>query len=59
MDKTFIQDITQSLSYWRYWVSVSIVDIKNKYRTLFGPLWVTGTVAVTIFAMGPFIWNYF
>ena len=54
MDKTFIQDITQSLSYWRYWVSVSIVDIKNKYsRTLFGPLWVTGTVAVTIFAMGP------
>tara|TARA_B100001093_G_C26775809_1_gene992310 strand:+ start:211 stop:987 length:777 start_codon:yes stop_codon:yes gene_type:complete len=54
MNRTFTQDIKQSLSSWRYWISVSIVDIKNKYsRTLLGPLWVTGTVAVTIFAMGP------
>jgi len=54
MNRTFTQDITQSLSFWRYWVGISIVDIKNKYsRTVLGPIWVTGTVAITIFAMGP------
>jgi len=54
MNRSFTQDIIDSFKLWRYWFNVSSIDIKNKYsRTLFGPIWVTGTVAITIFAMGP------
>lgn len=52
--KSFYKDISSSISHWRYWYKVSLIDIKNKYsRTMLGPFWITGTVAVTIFAMGP------
>jgi len=48
------KDILISLSYWRYWLKLGFLDIKNKYRrTFLGPIWVTGTVAVIIFAVGP------
>jgi ABC-type polysaccharide/polyol phosphate export permease len=48
------KDVLESLSYWRYWLKLGFLDIKNKYRrTFLGPLWVTGTVAVIIFAVGP------
>lgn len=48
------KDILESLRYWRYWLKLGYLDIKNKYRrTFLGPLWVTGTVAVIIFAVGP------
>ncbi len=47
-------DIKNSIEYWRYWFRLSFLDIKNRYRrTFLGPLWVTGTVAVIIFAVGP------
>ena len=47
-------DIISSMNYWRYWLKLGYLDIKNKYRrTFFGPLWVTGTVAIIIFAVGP------
>ena len=52
--KSYYKDIIYSMSYWRYWLKLGYLDIKNKYRrTFFGPLWVTGTVAVIIFAVGP------
>lgn len=48
------KDVLESLGYWRYWLKLGFLDIKNKYRrTFLGPLWVTGTVAVIIFAVGP------
>ncbi len=47
-------DIIGSIAHWRYWLKLGFLDIKNKYRrTFLGPLWVTGTVAVIIFAVGP------
>lgn len=51
---SFFSDIYRSILLWRYWYRISLIDIKNKYsRTKLGPFWITGTVAVTIFAMGP------
>ncbi len=53
-NKKLNEDIICSLNYWRYWFKLGFLDIKNKYRrTFLGPLWVTGTVAVIIFAVGP------
>ena len=47
-------DVINSISYWRYWLELGFLDIKNKYkRTLLGPIWSTGTVAIIIFAVGP------
>ncbi len=51
---TMSSDIKESLIQWKFWLNMSVLDIKNKYiRTVLGPFWVTGTVAVTIIAIGP------
>jgi ABC-type polysaccharide/polyol phosphate export permease len=49
-----ILEVFDSLKLWRVWLSYSIQDIKNKYsRSVIGPFWITLSMAVTVFAMGP------
>lgn len=49
-----ISEIHASFKLWRIWFSYSLQDIKNKYsRSVIGPLWITLSMAVTVFAMGP------
>lgn len=50
----FLKDIRESVFFYNYWFYYSNQDIKNKYsRSLLGPLWITLTIMITIFAMGP------
>lgn len=52
--KIFLKDILDSIRFYNYWYYYSNQDIKNKYtRSLLGPLWITLTIMITIFAMGP------
>ncbi len=54
MSNDFIMQLKNALTHWPAWYFYAAQDIKNKYsRSVFGPLWITISIAVTIFAMGP------
>lgn len=47
-------ELRRALLSWRIWVYYSLQDIQNRYsRSVIGPFWITLSMAVTIFAMGP------
>lgn len=48
-----IADIQNGLSNWRIWAMLSWQDIKLRYRrSTLGPLWITISMAITIYSMG-------
>jgi len=54
MKSNCFTELYSSILNWRIWLYYSIQDIKNKYsRSVLGPFWITLSMAVTIFAMGP------
>ena len=54
MKNNYFAELRTTLRVWPAWYYYALQDIKNKYsRSVIGPLWLTGSVAVTIFAMGP------
>jgi len=54
MKYSSLADLFEALTNWRIWYHYSIQDIKNKYsRSFIGPFWITISMTVTIFAMGP------
>jgi ABC-type polysaccharide/polyol phosphate export permease len=47
------QDIIEGLRRWPVWTSLAWHDIRIRYvRTMLGPLWITVSMAVFVFAMG-------
>jgi len=54
MDNKTLKDLSMSLKSWPAWYFYALQDIKNKYaRSILGPIWVTISLLVTVFAMGP------
>ena len=54
MKSDYYDQLQKTLNVWPAWYFYAIQDIKNKYaRSVIGPLWITITISVTIFAMGP------
>jgi lipopolysaccharide transport system permease protein len=54
MKSDYFYQLKATLQVWPAWYYYALQDIKNKYsRSVIGPLWITISVAVTIFAMGP------
>ena len=52
--KEFFASLIKSLRLRRFWIAYALQDIKNKYtRSFIGPFWVTISMAVMVFAMGP------
>jgi ABC-type polysaccharide/polyol phosphate export permease len=47
------RDIVDGLKQWPIWTALAWQDIRTRYiRTLLGPLWITVSMAVFVFAMG-------
>jgi ABC-type polysaccharide/polyol phosphate export permease len=47
-------DLIDSIKAWALWYFYAVQDIRNRYsRSVIGPLWITISLAITIFAMGP------
>jgi lipopolysaccharide transport system permease protein len=54
MKNEYIIDFIECIKSWPSWYYYGLQDIKNKYtRSVFGPFWISISIAVTIFAMGP------
>lgn len=50
----FCNSFFRSLRLHKFWIAYALQDIKNKYtRSFIGPFWVTISMAVMVFAMGP------
>ena len=49
-----LSELGAGLRCWRIWSLYSLQDIQNRYsRSVIGPFWITLSMAVTVFAMGP------
>src|SRR3990167_6154831 len=47
------QDLTDGIKKWRIWLLLAYQDIKVRYRrSIFGPFWITLSMAVTVYSMG-------
>lgn len=48
-----IDDLTKGLKLWRLWLTLGWNDILQRYRrSLLGPLWLTTSMAIMVFALG-------
>lgn len=46
-------DFTQGMSRWRVWVLLAYQDIQLRYRrSVLGPLWITLSMAISVYTMG-------
>ena len=53
-----IGDVIEAFRLWRLWIFWGWLDVRQRYRrTLFGPFWVTLTMAISILAIG-LIYSY-
>lgn len=58
--KEFYLLLLRSFKLRNFWVAYALQDIKNKYtRSYIGPFWVTISMAVMVFAMGPLYGSLF
>jgi ABC-type polysaccharide/polyol phosphate export permease len=47
------QDIKEGLKMWPIWLMLAYQDIKLRYRrSVFGPFWITISMAITVYSMG-------
>ncbi len=53
MSSPAIKDLRHALISWRIWYSLSIQDIKMRYRgSVLGPFWITISTAIHVYALG-------
>ena len=51
------EDVFRGTSNWRMWWRLGVMEIRRRYRrTVFGPFWMTLSIATMIFSMGV-IWS--
>ena len=53
MKSDYFDQLKATLQVWPAWYYYALQDIKQIFQIVIGPLWITISVAVTIFAMGP------
>ena len=52
-DRIALKDVVDGLKQWRVWLLLAWLDIKLRYRrSILGPLWITLSMAITIYTMG-------